>query len=315
MFFSPFTYLLLWLLFSLLFLIFVFLTLSALGKQTRFKLRLSITIISFILGIICFFGIFSDHSVEKDWKQLTTKHTFPSIPQSLSNLFKRDDTSKQTTKPETNHNVDKEKEITSQTNSRDSKTKPNNNIDYDTKSNALPKDFNPLASTGKPITVNAGTYKVGKQIQPGFYHITTKSEDIGTFELKNQYDMMTFIEVLSSPKNAPQKSITTYLAQDQIIIIKKMSQVQFEPEKHIKRQSLTTGLWIVGPDIKPGTYTLKQTDKYGSNNLFIKDASNHMKTNEIIGGSSKHSKSSMKVKFEKDDRVIVRGSGKLELSQ
>lgn len=311
MFFSPFTFLLLWILFSLLFLIFIFLTLSALGKQTRFKLRLSITIVSFILGIACFFGIFSDHSVEKDWKQLTTKHTFPSIPQSLSNLFKQDDASKQTTKTETNHND--EKETTSQSNNQDSKTKTHKVLDYDTKSNVLPKDFNPTSNSGKPVTVDAGTYKVGKQIQPGFYHISTKSKDIGTLELKNQYGTMTFIEVLSGPKKSSKNSITTYLAKDQTITIKKMDQVQFEPEKHIKRQSLTTGLWIVGPDITPGTYTLKQTDKYGSNNLFIKDASNRMKTNEIIGGSSKHSKSSLKVKFDKGDRVIIQGSGKVEL--
>lgn len=320
MFFSPLTYLLLWVLFSLVFLIFIFLTLSALGRQTRFKLRLSITIISFILGIICFFGIFSNHSIEKEWSSLTKNKSSFSIPNSIKNLFgedKKDDTKQDTDHQQKNNASDKNQKPTTSTHNKTSDdNSPKSTDDYEEQYRFLPKDFNPNVDKGESTIKDTGKYKVGKDIKPGHYSITQHSHDMGTFEQDNQYGNYIFSNALSGDSEYFASEISTYLVDGQTVIIKNMKNVKFTPESTKPRLDLNTGVWIVGADVVPGNYTVRSDSAYAAN-FIVKspDKNEKIKVNEVIGKDDENAKKSLNVNLNKGDIILVQGSGKVKLKK
>ncbi|KOR13923.1 hypothetical protein AMC75_03300 [Staphylococcus carnosus] len=314
MFFSPLTYLLLWVLFSLVFLIFTFLTLSALGRQTRFKLRLSITIVSFVLGIICFFGIFSNNSIEKEWSGMTKSKPSFSIPNPLKKIFgehKTDDN-----KQEKNTTDNNEKTTTSTHSKSSDNHSPKSTDDYEARYRMLPKDFDPKADKGEATTKNTGKYKVGKDIKPGHYTITQRSHDMGTFEQDNQYDNYIFSNALSGDSKYIASKISTYLVDGQTVVIKGMKNVKFKPESTHPRTDLNTGVWIVGADVEPGNYTVRSASVYVAN-FIVKspDKNEKIKINEVIGKDDEDAKKSLDVNLKKGDIILVQGSGTVKLKK
>lgn len=317
MFFSPLVYLLLWVLFSLIFLIFTFLTLSALGRQTRFKLRLSVAIISFILGIVCFFGIFSNHSLEKEWSSLFKNKSSLSIPNPLKVLFGDDKPKESSQNKKDNQHVDnhsKEDKPTSIKHDKPKNSTSQSTSDYESKYRLLPSDFNPKAAKGESITKNSGKYKIGKDIQPGHYTITHNNTNIGILEVDNEYGNYVFSNALSAKSETIASKITTYLVDGQTVEIKDMKHVKFTPEPIKYRTNLNTGVWVVGADIAPGSYTVRPGNKYSAN-FNVQSSKGESKAIEIIGGDSSSAKKSLHIDLKKGDVVLVQGSGTVKLGK
>ncbi|WP_105993863.1 hypothetical protein [Staphylococcus simulans] len=308
---SPMTFLLLWILFSLLFIIFTFLTLSALGNQTRFKLRLSIATLSFLLGLICFFGIFTDNSIKTDWKRIGSFKPSISVKETLNNFFDKKDTTPKTTKNDS--------ETPPAPPKNDSNTHQKKSENYISKGRHYPVGYNPTADKGQKTTKGSGIYTVGKDIQPGYYKISIKEKEIGTIMLENENGRSNLSSTLDGYQESKNKSINLHLAKDQKLIIKRTDQVSIDPIPIKTTTTLKQGLYIVGTDIKPGRYIAKQTSKDSTNNLTLYNDNYRLKTNEILTNRKMKSSKSVKPKpqtaidIKKNDIITIYGKGTTQL--
>lgn len=136
----------------------------------------------------------------------------------------------------------------------------------------------PVQAKGKLVTLGAGTYKVGEDIKPGRYIITSTN---GSGNVTDSKDLNIILGESADDDGGQIDSYTTYLPKGDKVKIEGIESTVFTPVK--KRKKMTTlhaGSWIVGKDIKPGTYTIKCVQ--GSGNLTTDDGD----INEIIGTSA-----------------------------
>ena len=130
--------------------------------------------------------------------------------------------------------------------------------------------------TGKqPVVMGTGNYTAGKDIEPGRYMVTTQG-GYGSFVVYELDSKLTEVsEVLgyfADPAYVP--SIALTLVENQEIEIKgaKLGQVTFTPLATEFLTELTTGIWVAGLDIEPGTYTISSKDgRNGSVSIFNGD--------------------------------------------
>ena len=240
-------------------------------------------------------------AVNIDSVQLIEAHReeIPSNDESLQNAitaFSKED------KP-TSIKHDKPKNSTSQSTSN-----------YESKYRLLPSDFNPKAAKGQSTMKNSGKYKVGKDIQPGHYTITHNNDKIGILEVDNEYGNYVFSNALSAKSETIAGKITTYLADGQTVVVKDMKHVKFTPEPIKYRTNLNTGVWVVGADIAPGSYTVRPGNKYSAN-FNVQSSKGESKAIEIIGDDSSNAKKSLHIDLKKDDVVLVQGSGTVKLGK
>lgn len=133
----------------------------------------------------------------------------------------------------------------------------------------------PAQAKGKLVTLGAGTYKVGEDIKPGRYVITASS---GSGNVTDSNDLNIILGESSDDEEGQVDSYTTYLPKGDKVKIEGIESTTFTPVKKRKElTSLSAGTWIVGKDIRPGTYTIKCVQ--GSGNLTTDDGD----INEIIG--------------------------------
>ena len=148
----------------------------------------------------------------------------------------------------------------------------------DLRSSAIENDWSVLSIrediAGKEtVILGAGTFVAGVDIPPGRYIATTEN-GFGSFVVYERGTRLPEIsEVLgyfAEPAYVPSVALT--LVKDQEIKITRLAEVIFTPLKTEFKTELTTGIWEVGLDIKPGTYTISSKDgRGGSFNLFEGD--------------------------------------------
>ncbi|MHD0398010.1 hypothetical protein ACY2DA_09225 [Staphylococcus simulans] len=268
--FTATTFLSLWLLFTLIFIIFLFFTLNALGKQSRYKFKLTLTLTSLLLGLICFVGIFTDQSL---YKNTNTKFSF----KDKLSFFNNKDKPKPAPQPKQNTNQNKGSEH--HYSSDEIKAKG-----YEYEYDYFPVDFKPTTASGKIIKSKAETLKVGQDIEPGYYRIIpTGKSPSGIITMKNPFDKKVESHFLS--KTSGPSSLTTYLVEGHTLVLNKKEKANhtkyiISPEKHKMRTSLTAGTYIVGTDVKSGTYEIK-SDNSG-NFIVTSDKKEGRKYNEIL---------------------------------
>ncbi len=141
---------------------------------------------------------------------------------------------------------------------------------------------NPMQTTAyakaKVATLGSGTYKVGRDIQPGRYVITATN---GSGNLSDDNDMNIILGTDEDDDLGQITSYTTYLPKGDKVKVDGIESVSFAPvAKRKKLTTLSAGQWVVGKDIKPGRYTIKASK--GSGNL----TDDQDDINEIIGTSS-----------------------------
>lgn len=141
-----------------------------------------------------------------------------------------------------------------------------------------------LNQSGQSTTLGNGTWKVGRDIKPGHYMLTTQegSGNISTDGSDHDIDVNI---ILASQAEAAEETnyltqYETYLYEGAEIEISDLSSVQFtaiRKGKDINKGTLCAGDYMVGLDIKPGRYKIKAIQ--GSGNL----SSDKGTVNEIFG--------------------------------
>ncbi len=135
-------------------------------------------------------------------------------------------------------------------------------------------------ASAKLTTLNPGSYKVGLDIPPGRYAIT--GNGTGNFLVFNGKNPIAN-EILSDDDGFGVKKITLDLRKKQKIRIEGLNNVTFTPAKTKRSNTLSTGTWIVGLDIKAGSYTAT-CDKGDTGNLIVYDG-DVPRVNEILDRS------------------------------
>lgn len=295
--FNATTFLTLWLLFTLIFIIFLFFTLNALGKQSRYKFKLTITLTSLILGLICFVGIFTDQLL---YKNINTKFSFKDKLSFLDNK----DKPKPAPEPKQDTN---QKQNSKHHYSRDEiKAKG-----YEYEHDYFPVDFKPTTASGKTIKSKAEALKVGQDIEPGYYRITpTGKSPSGIITMKNPFDKEAESQFLS--KTSGPSSLTTYLVEGHTLVLNEKEKANYTayiitPEKHKMRTSLTPGTYIVGTDVKADKYKIISNNS--GNFIVTSNKKDGPKYNEILKKNFTKS-----VSLDKGDIIYIKGRPIVKLS-
>lgn len=135
-----------------------------------------------------------------------------------------------------------------------------------------------VKAAAKETTLGSGTYKVGTDIKPGRYVITSQS---GSGNMSDSEDMNIILGDTVDDGLGQVTSYTTNLPKGDKVKIDGIEAVNFKPvNSRSYKTTLSAGSWVVGKDIKPGRYTIKCTE--GSGNLTSDDGD----INEIIGTST-----------------------------
>lgn len=128
-------------------------------------------------------------------------------------------------------------------------------------------------------TLNTGNFMVGPDIPEGRYTITGSGS--GNIVVYSDDGDLEVNEILGSDIGV--KNITTDLEEGDTIEISGLKEATFTPyETTMKKDTLTTGDWIVGIDFEPGRYDATSTG--GNGNFFVYDNSDFPVVNEILGG-------------------------------
>lgn len=140
-----------------------------------------------------------------------------------------------------------------------------------------------LNQSGKTTTLGNGTWKVGRDIAPGHYMLTT-SDGSGNISTDNNNDCYVNIILGSQEEAEEDEEVLTqyeaYLFNGAEIDISDLTAVNFtavNEGKDINKGTLCAGDYMVGSDIKPGRYKIQVLK--GSGNM----QSDKGSLNEIMG--------------------------------
>ena len=167
------------------------------------------------------------------------------------------------------------------------------------------------ANTAVATDLATGDWKVGTDIKPGTYVITSTG---GSGNLQTGDGEVNAILTDNSAEAGDMytSSVRAVLKKDQDLKISGLAGAHFEPAKslnNISSGTLNAGVYVVGQDIKPGTYTI--TPVKGSGNLMTDDGF----VNEILGdGTDGMSVKSAHVNL-KDGQVLTTSLESISLAQ
>ncbi|PMD70294.1 hypothetical protein CBP76_07305 [Companilactobacillus nuruki] len=179
--------------------------------------------------------------------------------------------------------------------------------------------FNPTQETvvyakAKQATLIPGSYKVGSELKPGRYTITSSDGSSGNISSmpKKSLHGDTINEILGSETDMSQvPSVTATLAKGDKVKIEGLTSATFTPVKKRNKKNntaLATGSWIVGKDIKKGKYTVTPVDGQSGNFIVIPKSTFGDTTNEVLGGDTDMSQvPKVNVKLHNGDKVEVAG--------
>ncbi|WP_099225297.1 hypothetical protein [Listeria costaricensis] len=162
------------------------------------------------------------------------------------------------------------------------------------------KEKLPYPTTAKEVTLGAGTFIVGEDIEPGRYVIHT-DEASG-----NITSGINLNEILGTDTSFAVNDIVTTLEKDQELQIQNLNAVTFTPKEAPEIASEPTettfnsGLYYVGVDIPAGKYNVHTDDTSG--NLTI-----GLKVNEILGTDPALAVNDVQVSLKDGDKIQLSG--------
>lgn len=171
-------------------------------------------------------------------------------------------------------------------------------------------------STAKAVTLGAGTWTVGTDVQPGRYVITTTS-GAGNISSTDADAWLVINEILAADPSASGqgvKSVTTDVKSGQKIQIQGLNAVVFTPATTKESTSLTTGSWKVGVDIPAGSYTATPANGSESGNFVVYSGGLPL-TNEILDGTGANGVKSVHVSLSDGDIVYVSSLNQVNLTK
>ena len=161
-------------------------------------------------------------------------------------------------------------------------------------------------SDAKPVTLNSGTYYVGKQINQGIY--ITEADSSGKVELYNSKGNKVFEETIKEDGNSvPNKSVIILKDGDKLVI-SGMNKLSFTPYKRQYRDVLNQGIWQVGENVKPGNYMIEIPSGVGV--ISVSDAMGIPIFNELVNNSVSQS---VKISLVKGDNINIMGLSGVKL--
>lgn len=156
--------------------------------------------------------------------------------------------------------------------------------------------------TGQLVTLGAGTFKGGTDVQPGLYDVTPGAGQSGNFVVQGND---TYDEILGDTSAGGVPKVRARISDGDSIQISSLSQVVFTP---VTSPLVTThtlvnlyaGTWTVGQDIGPGRYVA--TPGAGQSGNFIVEQES---VDEILGDASAGGVPSVTVNLSKGDVITI----------
>lgn len=174
-----------------------------------------------------------------------------------------------------------------------------------TVSTAPPAEIQSLSrdnSSAELKSLSPGTFEVGKNLKPGRYVFSSTGS--GNFTIYDSGGSLYVNEILTDDTayELAVPTVTADVIEGDKIEISGMESVRCNPAKTELSLSLSTGYWVVGLDINPGTYDV--TPKKDESGNFIVYSGGKTKTNEILGNSG-FGVSSVHVTLESEDIIYI----------
>lgn len=168
-------------------------------------------------------------------------------------------------------------------------------------------------STAKAVTLGAGTWTVGSDVQAGRYVIAPVS-GLGNLSSTGAKDNMDINEVVDSTGENGVKSWTGDLTSGMKVEIQGVNEMSFTPASTKLSTSVTTGVWTVGVDIPAGSYTATPAESTEIGN-FIVYVNGLPLTNEVMDGTGANGVKSVHASLSDGDVVSVSELGGVNLSK
>lgn len=158
------------------------------------------------------------------------------------------------------------------------------------------------------INLSAGRYSVGKDetIKPGRYQISgSGSGNVNIYK----YSVIYISEILGWPAFGVD-SISVDLREYYEVEVSELDQITLKPLKTIETNTVSSGDWVVGLDIKAGRFTAL-VDESESGRISIYDTSGYIRFSENLGGALTANEISIDLKI--GEILIVSNINNLEL--
>ena len=166
------------------------------------------------------------------------------------------------------------------------------------------------------VELFTGEWIVGEDINPGRYVVSVESGS-GNFFVYDENDSPIVNEILGTNEigGFDIETVTIDLNEGDKIEISGLNEVMFTPyETKFLEDEITTGMWVVGADIKPGKY-IATAPEGESGNLMVFDENGLPVTNEIIGVNDSFNMGVEKVqlKLQENQVIIISGLSKINI--
>ncbi len=127
-------------------------------------------------------------------------------------------------------------------------------------------------SSAKETILSAGNFECGKDIPEARYTCNAIGGKIGFQVFKEKDTLPEVVDILDPNGRDGVSTLTFSLNKGDIIIIDNYK-VKFTPAKTKLKTKLTTGIWEVGIDIKPGKYITRPKDGHGVLTVYNRERS------------------------------------------
>ncbi|WP_119326408.1 hypothetical protein [Companilactobacillus musae] len=179
-----------------------------------------------------------------------------------------------------------------------------------------------VSAKAKQATLIPGSYKVGSDLKPGRYTITSTDGSSGNISStpKRTLHGDSINEILGSDPDMLQvPSVTATLSKGDKVKVDGLTSATFTPVKQRNKKNntaLTTGFWVVGKDIKKGKYTVTPAEGQSGNFIVTPKSTFGDTTNEVLGGDTDMSQvPKVNVKLHNGDKVEVSGMTQVNFSK
>lgn len=165
--------------------------------------------------------------------------------------------------------------------------------------------------TGKLVTLGAGNFSVGTDVQPGLYDVTAGSGQSGNFIVQgtDSYD-----EILGSADGVGVPKIRAKLSSGDSVQISGLSSVTFTPvtSPYVTAYgpvTLYAGTWMVGQDLGPGRYTAAPGVGQSGNFIIMSQG-----VDDILGDTTDGGVPNVTFNVSKGDVIEISGLSQVTLT-
>lgn len=166
-------------------------------------------------------------------------------------------------------------------------------------------------ASAKVATLPAGTYYVGKDVQPGLY--TAEVNTSGQIQVFNDKgNQISDEKVQDTGSSMPVKSAMVLSTGDKLVI-KDIKELKLTPYVHEYKTLLNPGVWGVGSDIKPGNYHVEIPA--GSGSISITGPMGFPVFYQALNNTSTKEVQSVDLNLQDGDTITIVGLTNIKLNE